>query len=143
MQEFDITNRQIQLTIVLKLNQLQRLQYPNLTYDNLVDVLVDLKWKRKIPTSLHEAVNDILTLDADTVIQYMSKQAIIDGYRSVLSSYNDLLMKGVSHDYKEEKPDDTFLCLRCFSFSGFDSGRNICERCCLWYFVRSGSSGGI
>ena len=45
MQEFDITNRQIQLTIVLKLNQLQRLQYPNLTYDNLVDVLVDLKWK--------------------------------------------------------------------------------------------------
>ena len=39
MQEFDITNRQIQLTIVLKLNQLQRQQYPNLTYDNLVDVI--------------------------------------------------------------------------------------------------------
>ena len=98
MQEFDITNRQIQLTIVLKLNQLQRQQYPNLTYDNLVDVLVDLKWKRKTPASLHEAVNDILTLDADTVIQYMSKQAIIHGYRSDLSQYNDLLMKGVSHD---------------------------------------------
>ena len=98
MQEFDNTNRQIQLTIVLKLNQLQRQQYPNLTYDNLVDVLVDLKWKRNVPTSLHEAVNDILTLDVDTVIQYMSKQAIIDGYRSDLSMYNDLLMKGVTHD---------------------------------------------
>jgi hypothetical protein len=28
----------------------------------------------------------------------MSKQAIIDGYRSDLSMYNDLLMKGVTHD---------------------------------------------
>ena len=98
MQDFDITNRQIQLTIVLKLNQLQRLQYPNLTYDNLVDVLVDWKWKRNVPTSLHEAVNDVLSLTADTVVQYMSKKAIIDGYRSDLSQYNDLLMKGVHHD---------------------------------------------
>ncbi|MBQ7888198.1 MAG: hypothetical protein IJ356_00405 [Erysipelotrichaceae bacterium] len=98
MQEFDISNRQIQLTIVLKLNQLQRMQYPNLTYDNLVDVLVDWKWKRNVPTSLHEAVNDILSLSADTVIQFMSKQAIIDGYRSDLSEYNDLWMKGVQHE---------------------------------------------
>lgn len=98
MQEFDISNRQIQLTIVLKLHQLQRQQYPNLTYDNLVDVLVDWKWKRSVPASLHEAVNDILSLNVDTVIQFMSKKAIIDGYRANLSDYNDLLMKGVSHD---------------------------------------------
>lgn len=98
MQEFDISNRQIQLTIVLKLNQLQRQSYPNLTYDNLVDVLVDWKWKRNVPASLHEAVNDILSLSADTVIQFMSKKAIIDGYRTSLSDYNDLLIKGGSHE---------------------------------------------
>ena len=98
MQEFDISNRQIQLTIVLKLNQLQRQSYPNLTYDNLVDVLVDWKWKRSVPSSLHEADNDILSLSADTVIQFMSKQAIIDGYRTSLSDYNDLLVKGGSHE---------------------------------------------
>ncbi|SJZ84859.1 post-transcriptional regulator [Anaerorhabdus furcosa] len=97
MQDFDIHNSQIELAIVLKLQQIQREELPNLTYKNIEDVLYQYKWVHHPPRSLHDAVNDILSLTADKIVRYLSKMAIIEGYNKNLSDYTDLI-GGKSHE---------------------------------------------
>lgn len=91
MESLDLADKQIQLTLRLKLQQLQREQLPGLNYKNLEDVMAKLVWKRNCPKSLHEAVNDILSLSADQIVRFLSKQAIIEGYHQELSEFSDLL----------------------------------------------------
>lgn len=91
MEKIDLENRQIQLTIVLKLQQLQRDYLPNLTYQNIEDTLRYWKWKKQTPRTLHEAVNDILSLTADEVVQLLSSRAIIEGYNQSLNDFQDLI----------------------------------------------------
>lgn len=91
MESLDLADKQIQLTLRLKLQQLQREQLPGLNYKNLEDVMAKLVWKRNRPKSLHEAVNDILSLSADQIVRFLSKQAIIEGYHQELSEFSDLL----------------------------------------------------
>ena len=91
MEKIDLNNRQIQLTIVLKLQQLQREFIPNLTYQNVEDTLRYWKWRKKMPYSLHEAVDDILSLTADEIVQLLSQRAIVDGYRKTLNDFQDLI----------------------------------------------------
>lgn len=91
MKDFDIHNTQIQVAIVLKLQQLQRENLPNLTYQNVEDVLYKYLWVHSTPRSLHDAVNDILSLTADKIVRYLSKQAIIEGYKKDLSEFSDLI----------------------------------------------------
>lgn len=96
MEKFDIHNSQIELSIVLKLQQLQRESLPGLTYQNLEDVLYRFKWAHRPPRTLHDAVNDILSLSADKIVQALSKLAIIDGYNKNLMDFSDLI--GGEHD---------------------------------------------
>lgn len=97
MEKLDLSNRQVQLTIVLKLQQLQRDAIPSLTYQNIEDTLKFWKWRKKTPRTLHEAVNDILSLTADEIVQLLSSRAIVDGYRQSLSDFQDLI-GGVEHE---------------------------------------------
>lgn len=96
MSDFDVSNRQIQLAIILKLNQLQREKYSNLTYDNIIDVLMVWKWKRNLPKSLHEAVDDILSLTTDQIVQLLSRQALIEGHNKSLADIEDLV-ENINH----------------------------------------------
>ena len=91
MESLDLKNKQIQLTLMLKLQQLQREQLPGLNYKNLEDVMQKLVWKRNQPKTLHEAVNYILSLSADQIVRFLSKQAIIEGYHQELSEFSDLI----------------------------------------------------
>ena len=91
MESLDLKNKQIQLTLMLKLQQLQREQLPGLNYKNLEDVMLKLVWKQNRPKTLHEAVNDILSLSADQIVRFLSKQAIIEGYHQELSEFSDLI----------------------------------------------------
>ena len=91
MESLDLKNKQIQLTLMLKLQQLQREQLPGLNYKNLEDVMQKLAGKRNQPKTLHEAVNDILSLSADQIVRFLSKQAIIEGYHQELSEFSDLI----------------------------------------------------
>ena len=52
MESLDLKNKQIQLTLMLKLQQLQREQLPGLNYKNLEDVMQKLVWKRNQPKTL-------------------------------------------------------------------------------------------
>lgn len=91
MEKIDLENRQIQLTIVLKLQQLQRDYLSNLTYQNIEDALRYWKWKKKTPYTLHEAVNDILSLTADEIVRFLSNRAIIEGSSQSLNDFQDLI----------------------------------------------------
>ncbi len=87
----DYEDKQIQMTIALKLQKLQRDAIPSLTYQNIEDTLRHLKWKKKAPRTLHEAVNDILSLTADEIVRLLSQRAIIDGFRASIEDFDDLL----------------------------------------------------
>ena len=91
MEGLDLNNGQRRLVLRLKLQQLQREQLPGLSYKNLEDVLTKLVWKRNRPRTLHDAVNDILSLTADQIVRFLSKQAIIDGYHQELSEFSDVI----------------------------------------------------
>ena len=91
MNMLNIQDEQIQLTLMLKLQKLQREQLPGLNYKNLEDVMLKLVWKRNTPKFLHEAVNDILSLTADQIVRFLSRQAVIEGYHQEISEFSDLI----------------------------------------------------
>lgn len=91
----DQSNRQLQLAMVLKLQMLQRDGLAQLSYQQLEHVMFGWMWRKGIPESLHEAIEDLFRLNADEVVVVLSKQAIIDGSKKNLSDYTDLI-EGVS-----------------------------------------------
>jgi len=91
----DQSNRQLQLAMVLKLQMLQRDGLAQLSYQQLERVMFGWMWRKGLPTSLHEAIEDLFRLNADEVVVVLSKQAIMDGSKKNLSDFNDLI-EGVS-----------------------------------------------
>lgn len=79
------------MALVVKWNHLQRAHLPRLTQENLESVVHGSLWNKKQPDTLHEALNDILSLTADKVIQLLSSQALIEGYEQNLSDFDDLI----------------------------------------------------
>lgn len=88
-----INIKQLQLAIYLRLGQLKREQLATLTYQNMIDTLFDNVWKDKYPESLSDAVADIMNLDVDKIVAYLSNKAIIESKDHHLDEYSDL-MKG-------------------------------------------------
>ena len=86
-----IKNRHIQLAITLKTNQMKREQLSSLTYQHVENTLMGLTWKYKYPSSVHEAINDILTLNANEVVAFLSNQAIIMGSQMELNEIKSIL----------------------------------------------------
>ncbi|MCF0110103.1 MAG: hypothetical protein HUJ57_08635 [Erysipelotrichaceae bacterium] len=87
----DCTDRRIQLAILLKYRAFLREGGPFISYQNIEDVLNNWVWKKEKPCSLHVAVNDVLSLTSDFIVQCLSSQAIIDSYLADLSSYEDII----------------------------------------------------
>lgn len=88
---FDVHNTLVQLTMVLKLQQLQRSSLPALRYENLEDFLMEDLWKNKFPYSLHEAADDILNVTDSQIVRYLSKRAVIDGAKMNLEDFKDVI----------------------------------------------------
>lgn len=91
MEVFDIHSKEIQLAVGLKLQQLKREELPGLTKEHVLDALEKGKWKRVKPSSLHEAINDIMSLNAGDVVILLSAVAITDSKNKKLSDFNDLI----------------------------------------------------
>ncbi len=81
----------IQMAMVLKLSMLRRNSNPNFTYQNIENVMYNEVWKKKEPSLVSEAVNDIMKLTAEDIVKYLSKQAIIDGKSKRIEDFEDLL----------------------------------------------------
>ncbi|HCY07213.1 MAG: post-transcriptional regulator [Erysipelotrichaceae bacterium] len=79
----------IQMAIVMKLYNLRRTSNPNFTYEQLEDILYNEIWKDSKPDSLHSIVDDIMSVNGDELIQYISKQAIVKQHH--IEDFTDLL----------------------------------------------------
>ena len=60
---FDVNHRLVELTMVLKLQKLQKEDLPTLTYVNLEDYLNHL-WRNKSPRTLNQAVDVVWNVAA-------------------------------------------------------------------------------
>ena len=69
----------VKLAIYLKINQLKRDNLSSLTYSHLLKVLFHCIWDRRKPSSIHEAVNDIMKLNANDVVISLHTLAMIEG----------------------------------------------------------------
>ena len=84
-------NTLIQLVMVLKLQQLKRNGVPSLLYDNLEDYINEKLWQKRQPRSLHEAADEVLSIEAQEMIRFLSKQAIMDGSHKNLEDFSDII----------------------------------------------------
>ncbi|MCI5772968.1 MAG: post-transcriptional regulator [Erysipelotrichaceae bacterium] len=87
---------QLKLAIYLKLEKLRRENNPNLVFENIEDTLVNYIWKNQLPIHLSVAIEDIMNLSSEQIVQFMSYQAIIDGYNSKLSDFKDVIEGGIT-----------------------------------------------
>lgn len=90
-EEFDVNNTSVQMLLVLKLQQLKRESMPSLTYKNLEDYLSKMRWKRKRPTSLHQAADEVMSIRAEHIVRYLTHQAIVEGSQESLADFQDLI----------------------------------------------------
>ncbi len=90
-EQFDINNTQVQMILVVKLQQLQREVLPTLTYRCLEEYVSEKLWKDKLPSSLHDAADQILRVTADDIVHYMSRKALFEGRRGKLSDFADVI----------------------------------------------------
>lgn len=87
---FDTTNTEVQMTMVIKLHQIQRESLSALVYQNIEDYLNERLWKQKTPRTLNVAVNDVMSITASDLVKFLSQQAIIKGHSESLADYADL-----------------------------------------------------
>ena len=91
MEVFDVHNMYVQLTMVIKIQQLQRESLSSLTYKNLEDYLSSVLWKSNLPGSLHEAADQILSVKGEQIVRFLTSQAIKEGSRVRLDDFSDLI----------------------------------------------------
>ncbi|MBQ7991694.1 MAG: hypothetical protein IJM63_09670 [Solobacterium sp.] len=90
-EKIGIENTLIQLTMVLKLQQLKRGGLPSLTYDNLEDYISGKLWLKQAPDSLHTAADEILSIEPEEIIRFLSRQAIVEGSAKKLEDFSDII----------------------------------------------------
>lgn len=86
----EIEDRYLKLAIALKANELKRNQLSSLTYQHVESALL-AKWKFEKPQSLHDTINQIMQLDANEVVAYLSTQALILGSQMAIHDFDDLI----------------------------------------------------
>ncbi len=74
-----IATNEFKLAVFLKIKQLRRNELATLTYSHVLDVLHFLKWKKKPPQSIHEAINDLMDLSIGEIIATLHTLALING----------------------------------------------------------------
>jgi len=84
-------HQQLRLTIALKLGQLQRDGLAQLSFSQVEETLLKWKWRKRRPSSLSEAVNDVLSLSGEEIVAFLSRQAIIEGQNQSISEFEDII----------------------------------------------------
>jgi len=86
-----VNHQQLQLAIILKLSSLQKDGLSRLTYQQLYHVLMQWRWRKEKPQSLHQAVEDLFAITAEQVVIFLSKQALVDAQKQEISDFDDLI----------------------------------------------------
>ncbi|MCF0113820.1 MAG: hypothetical protein HUJ56_00595 [Erysipelotrichaceae bacterium] len=95
------TSTKIELAMVLRLQQLRSEGNTNITYDQLEGTLKGTKWKDGTMKSLHEIVDDILSVSVEDIVRFYSKEAQLEGYYGDMDSFDDIL-GGKEYEYENE-----------------------------------------
>ena len=90
-EKLDTLNTLIQLTMVLKLQQLKRSGLPSLKYSNLEEYVNEKLWLNQQPRSLHQAADEILAVSIQEMIRFLAKKAITDGAALKLEDFSDII----------------------------------------------------
>ena len=91
MEKFDLQqNSQIDFAIAIKTNQLRREYLESLTAKQVRDTLFGFIWSLHTPKTLSEAVDDILKLNVNEVVAFLSNQAVVLGAQMSLDEFSDL-----------------------------------------------------
>ncbi len=91
LQVYDIHNTAVQLIMVIKMQQLIREELPSLTYANLEDYLDQDLWQNELPHTLNQACDQIMHVNADDIVRYLSREAIYTGKKENLSDFTDVI----------------------------------------------------
>ena len=90
-ERFDTTNTEVQMIMVIRLHQMQRETLSTLTYGCLESYLCDELWKKTSPRSLHEAAEDIFSVDGNELVKFLARKAVLDSKQASLSDFSDLI----------------------------------------------------
>lgn len=88
---FDVNNIFVQMLMVVHLQQLQISGLSTLAYSDLEQYLSGFLWKRALPSSLHEAADDVLKVTANDIVRYLSRLAITEGASGNLADFQDMI----------------------------------------------------
>ncbi len=88
---YDIDNTSVQMVMVIKLNQLKKNGLPALTYAQFEEYIMSNIWNERVPTSLNEATNHIMHITTSDIINYLSKQAVIEGANAHIEDFKDII----------------------------------------------------
>lgn len=87
----NIQNKLIQTLMVVRMQDIQRNDLPTLDYDDLEAYLEKYLWKSRTPVTISQAANDILHVNANDLVRFMSTQAVKAGASGKLSDFMDIL----------------------------------------------------
>lgn len=87
---YDIENKLVQMTMVVKLQQLRR-ESISIDYHMLEDYVSECLWKMKAPRSISTAVNQILSVKGDDIVRYLAKRAVTDSGKLGLDDFADVI----------------------------------------------------
>lgn len=90
-QHYDINDTEVQMTLVMKLQQLQRESRTYLTYQNLEEYTMNNLWNHHNPKSLYRAVDDIMRIQANDVVKYLARKTIMNSDEVTLADFTDLI----------------------------------------------------
>lgn len=90
-EEFFVNDKYIKLAIALKANQLKREELSSITHEHVENILYGYIWQYHPPRNVYAAVKDILSLNANEVIQYLSSHAMIAGSKMNIHDFSDLI----------------------------------------------------
>lgn len=89
-EQIEIHDKYIALAIALKTNELKRTELSSLTYE-LVESALLAKWNLKKPNTMEQAIDDIVHLNANEAVAYLSTNAMIAGSKMKIDEFDDLL----------------------------------------------------
>lgn len=85
-------NPQINLAVAIKTNQIRRESLRSINEKHVLATLEGFTWVAHHPKTLNEAVDDIMKLNVNDIIAFLSNQAVILGKQMELDEIDDLII---------------------------------------------------
>lgn len=86
-----INDKYVKLAIAIKTAQLRQ-ELHSLTFDHVESTVAGM-WKNKQPQFIHEMIHDIINIELQDVVGYLSTQAMIIGSSLDLGDFDRILSK--------------------------------------------------